>query len=355
METSFVTNVGQRYPVADATQVGAVRREAQTLAQDAGFSEVATGELAIIVSELASNLIKHGSGGELLLSRVLDDARVGIEVVAVDKGAGIADLARSMTDGYSTAGSLGVGLGAIARLAHEFDIYSRAGAGSAVMARVWATPIGRSASSSPYAPMSQPHAAPSRSVRAGAIAVPKLGQDVSGDGWAMRDIDGVMVALLVDGLGYGPQAALTTATAMRFFERCTKASPIDILNGLHVALKPTRGAVAAVAAMHPDTNTLRYAGVGNIGGVLIGSDGARRHLMSYDGTLGYQLRVVRETVYEWAPGNWFAMHSDGLSPRLDPVAYPGLSVCDPVIAAGVLYRDFHRTHDDATILVVNHS
>lgn len=354
METSFVTNVGQRYPVSDATQVGAVRREAQTLAQDAGFSEVATGELAIIVSELASNLIKHGGGGELLLSRVLDDARVGIEVVAVDKGVGIADLARCMADGYSTAGSLGVGLGAIARLAHEFDIYSRPGAGTAVMARVWATPSGRG-SSSPYAPVSQPQPALPRVLRAGAIAVPKLGQDVSGDGWALRDIDGTMVALVVDGLGYGPQAALTTATAMRFFERCTKASPTDILNGLHVALKPTRGAVAAIAAMHPDTSTLRYAGVGNIGGVLIDSDGARRHLMSYDGTLGYQLRVVREAVYEWTPGNWFAMHSDGLSPRLDPVAYPGLSICDPAIAAGVLYRDFHRTHDDATILVVNHS
>ena len=235
METSFVTNVGQRYPVSDATQVGAVRREAQTLAQDSGFSEVATGELAIIVSELASNLIKHGGGGELLLSRVLDDARVGIEVVAVDKGAGIADIARSMADGYSTAGSLGVGLGAITRLAHEFDIYSRPGAGSAVMARVWAVPAAR-ASSSPYALVTQPQGLPPRAVRAGAIAVPKLGQDVSGDGWALREIEGITVALLVDGLGYGPQAALTTATAMRFFERCTKASPTDILNGLHQAL-----------------------------------------------------------------------------------------------------------------------
>ncbi|QEI05143.1 SpoIIE family protein phosphatase [Pigmentiphaga aceris] len=348
METSFVTNVGQRYAVADATQVGAVRREAQTLAQDAGFSEVTTGELAIIVNELASNLIKHGGGGELLLSRVLDDARVGIEVVAVDKGVGITDLARCMTDGYSTAGSLGVGMGAISRLAADFDIYSRPGAGTAVLARVWAT----RPKAALYAPAPP---APTRSVRAGAIALPKLGQDVSGDGWALREINGTTVVLLVDGLGYGPQAALTTATAMRFFERCTQVAPVDILNGLHVALKPTRGAVAAVAVLHPETNTLRYAGVGNIAGVMVGGDGARRHLMSYDGTLGYQLRTVRETVYDWTPGSWFAMHSDGLSPRLDPMAYPGLSQCDAVVAASVLYRDFHRTHDDATILVVNHS
>ena len=67
METSFVTSVGQRYSVTESSQVGAVRRAAQALASDAGFTEVAASELAIIVNELASNLIKHGGGGELLL------------------------------------------------------------------------------------------------------------------------------------------------------------------------------------------------------------------------------------------------------------------------------------------------
>lgn len=327
--------------MTDASHIGAVRRQAQTLASDAGFSEVASGELAIIVNELASNLIKHGHGGELLLSRLRDDDRAGIEVLSVDKGPGISNLALSMADGYSTAGSLGVGLGAIARLAKDFDVYSRPSGGSALLARVWCQ-------------RGAPTVLP-RVVRVGAVGVPKLGQDVSGDGWALREIQGTTVVLLVDGLGHGPQAALTTAVAMRYFEQCRQNAPVDIMTGLHKALKPTRGAVAAVVALHPDTHTLRYAGVGNIAGVLMGSEGVRRHLMSFDGTLGYQVRTIRETVYEWSPGSWLAMHSDGLSPRLDPLAYPGLALHDPALAASVLYRDFHRTHDDATIVVIGHS
>ena len=264
-------------------------------------------------------------------------------MLAIDKGVGIANLARSMTDGYSTAGSLGVGLGAIARLAKDFDVYSRPGGGTSMLARVWCDRDRHA------------KAPPPRVVRAGAVGVPKLGQEVSGDGWAMREIKGTTVVLLVDGLGHGPQAALTTAVAMRYFERCTHDNPVEIMNGLHQAMRPTRGAVAAVAALHPETGNLRYAGIGNITGVLMGPDGTRRHLMSFDGTLGYQVRTVREATHDWTPGSWFAMFSDGLSPRLDATAYPGLSQHDPVLAAGVLYRDFHRTSDDATILVVNHS
>jgi anti-sigma regulatory factor (Ser/Thr protein kinase) len=318
-----------------------VRREAQNLASDAGFSETAAGELAIIVNELCSNLIKHGSGGEMLLSRVRDDDRAGIEVLAVDKGVGIANVARSMTDGYSTAGSLGVGLGAIARLAKDFDVYSRPSGGTVLLARVWCDRGGR-------APLP-------RVVRVGAVGVPKLGQEVSGDGWALREIKGTTVVLLVDGLGHGPQAALTTSVAMRGFELCTKNGPVDILTSLHQALRSTRGAVAAVVVLHPDEGILRYAGIGNITGMLMGADGSRRHLMSYDGTLGYQVRTIREASHDWGPGDWLTMFSDGLSPRLDSSTYPGLAQHDPVLAAGVLYRDFHRTNDDATILIVNHS
>jgi anti-sigma regulatory factor (Ser/Thr protein kinase) len=321
-----------------------VRRAAQNLASDAGFSEVGASQLAIVVNELASNLVKHGGGGELVLSRLRDADRAGIEVLAIDKGVGIVNLARSMTDGYSTAGSLGVGLGAISRMAKDFDVYSRPGAGTSMLARVWCDGGDRNAT--PPRP---------RVVRAGAVGVPKLGQNVSGDGWALREIDGITVVMLIDGLGHGPQAALTTAVAMRYFEQCRQTAPVDIIRGLHQAMRPTRGAVAAVAALHPDTASLRYAGVGNIAGVLITPDGTRRHLMSYDGTLGYQVRTVREAVHDWTPGSWLTMFSDGLSPRLDASAYPGLAQHDPVLAASVLYRDFHRTSDDATILVVNHS
>lgn len=344
MVTSFVTSVGQRYAVTESAHVGAVRREALTLANDAGFSETVAGRLAIVVSELCSNLLKHGGGGELLLARVRDDDRAGIEVLAVDKGEGLSNLSRCMADGYSTAGSLGLGLGAVVRLSQEFDVYARPRAGTAVLARVWRDGVSL---------VGVPGQA--RVLRVGGVAVPKLGQSVSGDAWALTEVRGTTLLLMVDGLGHGEHAALTAAEALRFFQQNTLIAPLDILKGLHEALRPTRGAVGAVAALHPAEGVLRYAGVGNIAALLMAPDGTRRHLMSYDGTLGYQVRTMREMVHEWLPGSWMAWHSDGLSPRLDTMAYPGLSQHEPALAASVLYRDFHRTHDDATVLVVNYS
>src|SRR5688500_2123976 len=98
-----------------------------------GLGEVRQGEVAIVVTELATNLVKHARGGELLIRAVEDGT---LEVLAVDRGGGIARPAEVMRDGYSTAGTLGAGLGAVRRLAARFDLYSTPGAGTVVMARL---------------------------------------------------------------------------------------------------------------------------------------------------------------------------------------------------------------------------
>lgn len=341
MDTRFLTGLGQRYPIAENAEIGLAKRQAQVLAHEAGFNETLSGQLAIVVAELGTNLLKHGGGGELLLSRLRDGERAGVEVLACDKGPGISSVSMGMLDGYSTRGTLGVGLGAVSRLAHHVDVFSRAGQGTVVMARFWRDGV--------QAPL--PYALPA----CGAVAVPKAGQDVSGDVWAVREVDGVHMLMVADGLGYGAQAALTAAEALRAFQTTNSTVPVDVLTMMHGVLKHTRGAVAAVAAMRPAQGVLHYAGVGNIAGLIFNPEGKRRHLMSYDGTLGYQVRTIRETTYEWTPGCWLAMHSDGLTARLDPSIHPGLSHHDPSLIAAVLYRDFHRTHDDATVLVVKHA
>ena len=97
-------------PVREPGDPGEARRRAMALAGELGFDEQQAGRVALVVTEAASNILKHASGGEILLGK--DVAAQAIEVLAIDRGAGMSDVARCFQDGYSTAGSPGTGLGA---------------------------------------------------------------------------------------------------------------------------------------------------------------------------------------------------------------------------------------------------
>ena len=122
--------------VADQSQVAEVRRIAADMARDGGFDETAAGRVALVATELATNLLKHAGGGDMLVQRFAEGESAGIELLALDKGPGIGDLRRALDDGYSTAGSPGNGLGAIRRQSDEFAIWSRSGLGTAIVARI---------------------------------------------------------------------------------------------------------------------------------------------------------------------------------------------------------------------------
>ena len=153
--------------VNDQSGVAEARRAATDLGGRAGYSEVETGKLALIATELSTNLLKHGSGGEILVGTYEDDDSQGVEILAIDKGAGMRNVAACLEDGYSSAGTAGKGLGAVIRQSHFVDIGSWPGLGTAVLARV--------APGKPEA--GRPPAAPSW----GGVSVPKAGEEVCGD------------------------------------------------------------------------------------------------------------------------------------------------------------------------------
>src|SRR5258705_5863131 len=173
-------------PVVDESQVGEARRAMAALAQGAGLDSTAAGIAALVTTEAATNLVKHAGGGEILL-RAVDD---GVEVIALDRGPGMADVSASLRDGHSTAGTQGNGLGAIRRMATTFDIYSGAGQGTAVLARI------------------RPRPAPRTEARleVGAVSLPKSGETVNGDAWLAGSTARGARILVVDGLGHGPMA-----------------------------------------------------------------------------------------------------------------------------------------------------
>ena len=327
-----------RCPIQDLSQVGESRRVGQDLAQRLAFDETQAGKLAIVITELGNNIIRHGSAdGELLLRTLERDGEtIGLEVLAIDNGRGMDNVNRNMADGYSTADTAGTGLGAIRRLADDFTIYSTPGKGTAVLARVRASGHHRTAGDG---------------YRLGAVCVEKPGEAISGDGWCVVPRAGMLLAMVADGLGHGVSAAEAANEAIRVFSETTLQQPAQLVDVIHAALQKTRGAAVAVAAINTAKGTMHYAGLGNIAGVILGANGERRGLICQNGTAGVEARRIQEHTYPWQRGAVLIMHSDGLK-QWNIDAYAGALQHDPAVIAGLLYRDFRRGTDDVTVLAL---
>lgn len=325
----------------DASMSGEVRRAATALAARLGFDETARGKVAIVATEAATNLYKHAKGGEIVIQGLEDGPIGGIEILSLDTGPGIADVSRCLADGYSTAGSPGTGLGAMARLSAVFDIYSLPGLGTATIARLWASPhLEHSAISRP---------------EFGALSIPLAGEEVCGDHWAIEEVAGKTLLLVVDGLGHGPQAATAAREAIRVFGEMASLSPSEIILAAHASLRSTRGAALAVVQLDPHRGEAKFAGVGNIAGSILcqGTDRGTS-MVSYNGTVGHTIRKIQEFSYPWLPGSLLIMHSDGLGTQWQLGRYAGLALKHPGLVSGILYRDYKRVRDDVTVVSLRH-
>lgn len=107
------------------------------LAKALGFGVIDQARVATAISELARNVVLYAGKGEVILRRVGDRGRVGLEAVCVDRGPGIPDVSLAMRDGYSTSNGLGMGLPGTKRLMDEFEIESAIGEGTKVTIRKW--------------------------------------------------------------------------------------------------------------------------------------------------------------------------------------------------------------------------
>lgn len=321
-----------RIVVREGSSVGASRREAALLAENLGFSEETVGRVGIVVTEAANNLVKHANGGEILLREVGDK---GLELLAIDKGPGMQDLAKCFTDGYSTTGSPGTGLGAIVRLSDSYDLYSQVGHGTVLMSRIW----------------QKPPPADRLKFLTGVICVPFPGETLCGDSWSVRRNRNETRLLLVDGLGHGVLAAQAADEAVTAFAELDTYSTVETVQALNTVLRRTRGASVAVLAIRDGENTLRFVGVGNLSGSIV-QHSQSRGLVSLPGTVGHQCPKLQEFVYTWPAEATLILHSDGLSARWHLSAYSGLLSRHPSVIAGTLYRDFRRERDDVTVLVL---
>lgn len=315
--------------ITDSTAVAQARRTAQSLGESIGLGDVAGGRLALVATELGSNVLKHGGGGELIVAM----AGRGIDVLALDRGPGMADVAACMADGYSTSGTPGNGLGAVRRLAQQFHVASWPGRGTAVLAHVNET--GR-ADDLP-APIA-------------AVVVPKPGEESCGDSWSCHEDAEGRTLFVVDGIGHGPEAARAAHEAVLAFQRHRDAAVADIIEAVHQALRPTRGAAIAVARLDWASSSIAFAGLGNIGSVAVPRQGPLKRMVSHNGTAGHTARRIQSFDYPCSEG-LIVMYSDGIGNNWSFDPYPGLVLMPPRLVAGVLYRDAARGRDDAAVLV----
>lgn len=324
----------QRVIVTEASQVAEARRRAVAAAQAIGFDETAAGRVAIVVTELATNIVKYGTQGEILIGTYEDATGEGLEILALDRGQGLSDLGSALRDGHSTGGSAGAGLGAVRRLSSSFDIASRPGCGTVVLAR-----------------LSTSRAASDSVATFGAVSVPLKGEIANGDAYAVRERGEGWTVIVSDGLGHGPEAAKASDEALRLFRRHQDEAPAAILAAVHAGLRHTRGGAVSVARYSRDRGDLALAGIGNVGGAIVSGTVTKR-TVTLAGTAGHAARRIQEFAYPMQPDDLFVLCSDGIATGWSLDGHPGVMAAHPTLIAGLVFRDFARARDDATVLVM---
>ncbi|MFD3519109.1 ATP-binding protein [Streptomyces sp. NPDC058653] len=391
-------------PLADCEDVAWFRDQAEgargsaaALTRRIGFSEHRSAEVVLAVAELVTNMRKHAVDGALILRVLRTPAVAGAEVVVLDHGPGMADVPAAVRDGMSTAGTLGIGLGAVRRLADTYDVHSRPGLGTIQMARFWPRPVGAALMAEPLV---------------GGITRPIGGEQVCGDAWAARTDSGDrthhtqepaadtvpsprrpaldwraltgtdggasrwadrtaadeprgrrglvrsvipgagdgMLVMSCDGLGHGPAAALAGRAAVQAFATGAARTPEQAMQEVHRALHGTRGAAVAIARIEPAERRLLFCGVGNITAAVV-TGTTRTNLLSHPGIVGHQMRQLRTYEHTLPALGALVLHSDGLSERWTAADVAGFLHHAPAVVAAGLLRHAGTRRDDASVVI----
>jgi anti-sigma regulatory factor (Ser/Thr protein kinase) len=346
------------HAVADRIQASTVQLHAVAMGRAHGLGVDAVDRLELVVTEMASNIVRHAGAGQVILRPIGEHGAGCIEVLALDKGPGVGNMARAMRDDGSSSGGRSrddgsssggrsrdaglAGLAAVKRIANLFDIYSHSERGTAVVAHIGEPGAGDASCCDADAIAHR---------YAGVVCVPLHDEVECGDAWAIHGTGGRLVAFIVDGLGHGPEAAAAARAALALFRNATTDAPELMLTSMHAALRTTRGAAISVTVVDQVRRTARFCGVGNVDGRVLTAD-TKQHFIPQNGIVGHTMPLVRSVDLPWPTGGCLVMHSDGISSRWRSEDYPGLLARHPALLAGVIFRDCGRARDDATVLVL---
>lgn len=336
------------------SDIGVCRRKSVSLASQLGFDDVKTGEVAILVSELVSNVLKHGGGkGRLTICYIQSsDERKAIEIFACDQGNGILNLAEAINDGYSQKNTLGLGLGTIRRFSDILEIDTQINQSDLELFIDSSNTYKHCIRSVKWLPETR-WLGINRSIVYGAASRCKPGETLNGDAYIVQHLSATktMVAV-IDGLGHGKDAHLASNIIKEQILQKSSLPLIDLVKYAHQAAKGTRGAVVGVALINCQIAKIQYVGIGNIEGFVVLST-SKKNLISFGGILGHNIRTPQVFEFPFEKGDTLCMYSDGINSRwnANDIAWKD----EPQKNADFLINNYSRPNDDATILIIKHT
>lgn len=327
----FALNTDLNLPIREMEDLGSLRRAIRNLVSKNGGDAAQVARCELIGTELGSNMLRHANEGYMLLQSFAGVAGSGLELLAVDRGPGVA--------AHPTAApGLGVGLASVQRLSDQLDLYSLPQRGTVVLSRCY-------------------FRKPEQALRfeVGALRLPLFAEQPCGDAWSVRFDRERLHLVLADGLGHGPAAAEAADAAVACFQQ-SDCEPQSYFTLAHERLRATRGAAVTLARIDLGRNQLSVTGVGNVEGRLW-HGGHTQGLSGRAGTIGVNPRLptLRTSTADWAHDAVLILHSDGLRGHFDPSTLPGLMQRDPALIAATLHREQARGRDDVSVVVVRNA
>lgn len=303
---------------------------ARAVAGRCGLPGALPDQAAVIASELAGNVAKHAHSGSLFIQPL--PLGGGMEIVAADHGPGMGELQQCLADGYTTSNTLGAGLGAVQRIATALTIRTQPRAGTLVCAR-----------------LTQPDATPpAAGQEVGVICLPADREQLSGDACAVVDQDTARTAIVVDGLGHGPQAAEAAQTAIRSFHRAPDLPLPELLTVIHRALRRTRGAAVGLLRLHP--GRAEYSGIGNVRVLTLAPLEVGHRLTGQPGIAGLNMTPPQVRAFPVPPGATAVLYSDGIDQQWARSPSAFVHRLPPSLLGASLALSHRLSRDDATVI-----
>ena len=337
------------FQIEDESQIFEIRKKIKNTTTGFKLTDEFEGSTNIVVTELATNLLKHTkTGGEILLRFENTDEFVSVEILAIDKGKGITNIENALTDGYSTSGSAGTGLGAVKRISSEFDIFSQLNKGAIVYSKIIKQKRNFQTVKS-Y----------SGNLILSALITAKPNEEYCGDYYKIIQSEKSVKICLLDGLGHGYSAYISAIEAAAVFDKMSDSSIQDILKAANQKMIGKRGAVISLFEFNFIDRIVRHCGIGNITAKII-SEFSTDSFPAIPGFIGGGEILLKTNEIKIPENFLFIAFTDGISQQI----YSKLnkdSVCDipldyllkknPLIIAAFFYRDFYKKTDDAAIII----
>lgn len=326
-------------------------------------------EVATVTSELAMNIVKYaGCGGTIVVSMEKNGRRY-IEIVAEDKGQGIANIAQAMVDHFSTKGTLGVGLPGVKRMADEFNITSELGRGTKVFVKKWLdhgslrdqtrVVSDRSDRSAASVHAVTPSPDVGRNLASGSkpgvgvvdyamVSRPCYGEVVSGDGAIYHPLSSGTLIGIIDILGHGQEAHELARFSEKWFDKHLSSDVASLMQALHLELKSSRG--SAITLAYVTGNEITVTGVGNTILYCVGEQVTS--FVAQPGIVGSNFPRLRPVTASVQPGNMLILTTDGISEHIDSSQLISRSRMSARQLVNGLLNDYGKMYDDATCMAM---